>query len=185
MAHDVAELLHLLWRLNDKDDVRQSLEEPSAPCADIATLAPETTMPLSPMLRARFAYAGAWDRAAFGQTWPGLAQIAAITALVRDRPWHVGHVAKMSGAFPLPVGPSRIALYGLDAARGDATYLVWCTDTVEPAVCAFYGGGCDRFLDLSGYLAFLVGERSHDDSAEMMPGTSPPRTRRSWCSAVA
>ena len=38
MAHDVAELLHLLWRLNDKDDVRQSLEEPSAPCADIATL---------------------------------------------------------------------------------------------------------------------------------------------------
>jgi hypothetical protein len=80
----------------------------------------------------------------------------------------------MSDAFPVPVGPSRIALYGLDAARGDATYLVWCTDTVEPAVCAFYGGGFDRFLDLSSYLAFLVGERSHDDSAEMMPGASGP-----------
>lgn len=174
MAYDVAELLHLLWRLNDKDDVRQSLEGPSALGADIVTLDPETTMPLSPMLRARFAYAGAWDRAAFAQTWPGLAQIAATTALVRDRPWHVGHVATMSGAFPLPVGPYRITLYGLDAARGDATYLVWCTDTVESAVCAFYGGGCDRFLDLSRYLAFLVGERSHDDSAEMMPGTSAP-----------
>lgn len=85
MSHGMRHRLEQLRSLNDTDDIRQSLEDPASG-ADIATLDPATTMPLSPMLRERFAFAGAWDGAALGQTWLGLAQVAAASALVRDRP---------------------------------------------------------------------------------------------------
>ena len=171
MAHDIHQWLERLHRLNEKDDIRQSVEVPASSGEVIATLDPDMTMPLSPMLRARFAYAGAWAGAALGQTWLGLGQIAEAPAGVRECSWHIEHLARMTSELSEPVGPSRITLYGLDATKGGATYLVWRAEAEEPAVLAFYGGGLDRFLDLGSYLAFLVGERVHDDSAELVPGT--------------
>lgn len=168
MVGDVEALLRQLWNLNDKDDIRQAREEAPASASEIPTCDPATTLAMSPMLRARYAFADAWHGAAFGQTWPGLREIATISARLRERPWHDAHMKAMARALPEGADPGRVVVLGIDEAKGQATYLVAQGDDVEPVVCTFYGGGRNLFRDLGRYLEFLVGERVHDDSLEIL-----------------
>lgn len=172
MTDEIGALLRHLWMLNDKDDVRQAREQACEPAGGITTLDPATTLAMSPMLRARYAFADAWHGAAHGQTWPGVREVAIASAQLREHAWHHAQVAMLARAVPGGIEPARMALFGIDDARGGATYLIWRHDGAEPMVCAFYGGGLDIFADLGRYLEFLVGERTHDDSAELMPGTT-------------
>ncbi|MCF4130097.1 hypothetical protein [Methylobacterium sp. SyP6R] len=175
MVHDIEELLGQLWRLNGRDRMRQAREEGLVSAERIGTLVPGVTLAMSAMLRARYAWADAWHGAAFGQDWPALRNVPALSSRLREQAWHSAHMKALARALPDGVDPARMALLGVDEARGQATYLRWCREQ-EPLVCAFYGGGVDLFLDLSRYIEFLIGERVHDDSAEIL---IDPETRRS------
>ncbi|WP_209437103.1 hypothetical protein [Methylobacterium variabile] len=168
MTDDIGALLRHLWILNDKDDVRQGREEACDPACGIAALDPATTLAMSPMLRARYAVADAWHGAAHGQTWLAVGAVATASALLRERAWHRAQMATLARIVPGGIEPARMVLFGIDDARGGATYLIWRLGSAEPMVCAFYGGGLDTFADLGRYLEFLLGERVHDDSAELL-----------------
>ncbi|WP_187371385.1 hypothetical protein [Methylobacterium oryzihabitans] len=168
MTDDIGALLQHLWILNDKDDVRQAREEACDPAYGIAALDPATTLAMSPMLRARYAFADAWHGAAYGQTWLALGAVATASAQLRERAWHHAQMETLAETFPRGIDPARMALFGIDEDRGGATYLIWRPDGTEPMVCAFYGGGLDIFASLGRYLEFLIGERVHDDSAELL-----------------
>lgn len=174
MIDDIGALLLHLWTLNDKDDMRQAREEASGPACGIAALDPATTLAMSPMLRARYAFADAWHGAAHGQTWLAVGAVATTSALLRERAWHRAQMEILADTFPGSIEPARTVLFGIDDARGGATYLIWRHDDAEPMVCAFYGGGLDTFADLGRYLEFLVGERTHDDSAELLAASAGP-----------
>jgi hypothetical protein len=172
MTDDIGALLQHLWILNEKDDVRQAREEACDPAGGIATLDPSITLAMSPMLRARYAFADAWHGAAHGQTWLAVGAVMTASALLRERAWHHAQMALLARTVPGGIDPARMVLFGIDDARGGATYLIWRHDGAEPMVCAFYGGGLDTFSDLGRYLEFLVGETTHDDSAELLAASA-------------
>lgn len=174
MNDDIGALLRHLWILNDKDDVRQTREEACDPACGIAALDPATTLAMSPMLRARYAFADAWHGAAHGQTWLAVGSVSTASALLHERAWHRAQMATLARTVPGGIEPARMVLFGIDDARGGATYLIWRHGGAEPMVCAFYGGGLDTFADLGRYLEFLVGETTHDDSAELLATSAGP-----------
>ncbi len=164
MKKDVAALLPLLKRENDRENAKGPLAqrvhaaEPAA--ARIPTLDGKTR-PMSPMLRARFAFAGRWENAVLGQTWLSTTEMGrALTTrqykeeiALRRENWTSSPVAKLT--------LDRLSLFAADVDDQDATYLVWVAareSAAEPKVIQFAGGSESTYKDLAAYLKSHIGE---------------------------
>jgi hypothetical protein len=112
---------------------------------------------LTPMLEARFKYAGAWTNAALSHTWLGIRQMEEARTdkailnqiMVRKKNW--------PGSAPEKFPKSRLSLFGIDREEYEETYLVWEDDlTKEPAVYVYPGHEERIFPHLDDYIKYLI-----------------------------
>lgn len=164
MKKDVTALLPLLKQENDRENAKRSLAQRVHPAEKAVARIPTLdgkTRPMSPMLRARFAFAGRWENAVLGQTWLSTTEMGrALTTrdykqeiALRRENWISSPVAKLS--------LDRLALFAADVDDQDATYLVWEAareSDAEPKVIQFVGGSESTYKDLAAYLKSHVGE---------------------------
>ncbi len=166
----MARLLGRLKQMNDQEpELGPQVLHPATPLleAQILTLDEKSSISLSPMLRARFEFAGRWENANLCQTWLSLENIAewfADTNLVeamRLRRENWDHVP------PANVASDKCAIYGFDMEEVEETYLVWRDTRQEPEVWRFVGADYKCFRDLERFLEYLVGDRDADDADQM------------------
>lgn len=158
-AKDVGALLAILRDENarERDRTRaQKIRAPEKLPGRVPTL-DGGGRPFSPMLRARFAFAGRWENAILGQTWLSASEMARATkraafrkeVALRRESWTHSIVAKR----PL----DRLTLFAIDADDGDATYLVW-GPSAEPKVLQFAGASETLYANLAAYLDAHLGQ---------------------------
>jgi hypothetical protein len=156
---DVATLLALLQRENERENAKgpltQEIRAPEKMPRRVPTL-DGGGRPLSPMLRARFAFAGRWQNAILGQTWLSASEMARAPktrdlveeVALRRESWTRSLVSKL----PL----DRLSLFAVDVDDGDATYLVWGKGA-EPKVLELCGASEKAYKDFATYLAAHLG----------------------------
>lgn len=123
----------------------------------MATLQQGHYRPLSPMLKARFEYAGSWKEADAGHEWLDLTQIEEclrdqrVLKQIRERiqVWNESSLAKLP--------PSRISLFGLYRDQSEEIYLIWPNENgTEPKVLSYAGNFEAEFTNLGHYLKHLI-----------------------------
>ncbi len=123
----------------------------------VATLQPNHYKPLSPMLKARFEYAGSWKEADAGHEWLDLTQIEEclrdqrVLKQIRERMqvWNESPIAKL----PL----SRISLFGIYGDQSEEIYLIWPEKNgTEPKVLSYAGNFEAEFTNFGHYLKHLI-----------------------------
>jgi len=122
----------------------------------IPTLREGVHRPVTPMLAARFAYAGTWTQSL--QTWLGIADMerAHVDSVVGE---HIAsHREHWEGSAPARFPSERLSLFGLvDEQPEDQTYLVWPPgDGPEPELWTYAGHHEQRFPDLRHYLRWVL-----------------------------
>lgn len=119
------------------------------PIGELPTLAAGTTRAPSPQLRARFEFAGCWERAILGMTWLSLADLRAarrtLAAQVALRRTNWPRSA------PARFAPDALSVFAVDEDDQDETYLVWGSG--EPRVFEYVGSTETIHRDLRAYLA--------------------------------
>ena len=169
MAQANENVLVLLQRMRERNDADPNREEhecfpPDKPATRIATLDPQITRPLSPMVQARFDFAGAWKDARLSRNWLSLAQIAH----AKDDPQIAESIAiRRENSYgdepPGGVAADRCAIFAHNPYELDETYLVWTDDNEEPVVWEYFGGDVSYFANLESYLSYIVGNKETDD----------------------
>ncbi len=150
----VPALLARLRESNARDGVAQRVYPADPVPARIPTLAAGKTWPVSPMLRARFEFAGRWVAAFLEQTWLAAGELAPLAPALRRQValrrehWTQSPVSKLP--------EDRLTLFGADRRAGDETYLVWTPGKAEPAVSYFAGASEKRHRDLRAFLEAIA-----------------------------
>lgn len=155
MKKDVTALLAILRGENERGTGTQKLSAPEETPRRVPTL-DGAGRPVTPMLRARFAFAGRWKNALQAQTWLSAADMGRVA---KTRAWRTEVELRrenwpQSSVSKLPV--ARLSLFAVDTDDGDATYLVWGTGD-EPKVIEFSGGSETVHRDFQAYLQHHVG----------------------------
>lgn len=166
-------ILDLLKRMQAmrEQDPEQGGSTPAPPDGRddrIRTLEPGVYRPLSPMLRARFAFAASWEDAFLTQSLLSLSEIEQFETNpelleligLRRENW--------SDLPPESVAPRDCAVFGYCPYGVDETYLVWSGDAVEPAVWTYSSSTVHHFKNLENFLGYIVDDRDSDDG---IPGT--------------
>ena len=155
----VAALLQRLREINERKNPGLQLLEPPAHVRQLATLADHHYTPISPMLRQRFDFAGAWKNAARAQDWLSADEMKAVWSdatiqqqlSVRREHWE----SSVFTAHPL----SRLSLFAIDRIDGNETYLLWPEEHAqEPGVVVYAGHQTHEFDDLRAFASWLVGD---------------------------
>ena len=111
--------------------------------------------PLSPMLAARFAFAG---QLRFGQdVWVTPSQIK---TLIQDRDLMANHVARRQhwdGSAPMQYRDAALSVFAYtEGVPEDLTYLVWPSGATEPEVWDYSGHQEHRSGNLAEFLQYLL-----------------------------
>lgn len=162
----IHDLLRRVRALNDSnpDHGEQRVQAPEPGSDRIATLRPGVSRPLSPMLAARFRFAGAWGNARLSQNWLSLSEIE--RALNDDRIKRSIELRTENSYGDDPPGgvaPEDCAIFGHNPFELDETYLVWKEGQEEPIVWEYFDADDSVFSNLERYLEYIVGDRAEDD----------------------
>lgn len=163
----VAELLKKIQERNEKDPDHG--EQILYPCGDhehlIQMLDDKYARPLSPMLRARFAFVARWVNAHLDQDWLGLEDIKNFKSDSVLMEWVDLRIENWEKFPPASVPKSRVAIFGYNPYEPEETYLVWPEEgDSEPEVWRYFGADYKLFNNLESFLAYVAGEKRHDDS---------------------
>jgi hypothetical protein len=150
--------IHLLLGDENFSPIKQLIEPPDAELpSKVPTLQPEHYRKITPFLKARFEYAGAWKEADAGHEWLGLKQMetvlreASVLEQIRAR----SEIWSDSPLVQMP--PSRISLFGLYRDQAEEIYLIWpAVDGDEPEILSYGGNYESRFSDFAQYLKYLI-----------------------------
>lgn len=149
---------------SNPDHGEQRIEAPEPGPDRIATLRPGVSRPLSPMLAARFRFAGAWSNARLSQNWLSLSEIA---RALNDERIKRSIDLRIENSYgddpPGGVASEDCAIFGHNPFELDETYLVWKEGQEEPIVWEYFGADDSVFSNLERYLEYIVGDRSEDD----------------------
>lgn len=114
-------------------------------------------MPMTPMLKARFEYAGSWKKAHAGHEWLSLVQMKEVITdqevlkQVEDRKevW----VDSLLCTYPR----SKVSIFGLYPEQREEIYLIW-PDIAgnEPAVLSYVGNYEEHYSNFGNYLQSLI-----------------------------
>jgi hypothetical protein len=160
-----AELLEALFRRNESDPEHgpQVRSGPESEVSQISTLA-GTRRSLSPMIRARFEYAGTWENVNLDQTWLSLSQIEKVDTNHQALEWIRLRRENWEHCPPANVAAEEVSLFGINPFEPEETYLVWRNNTIEPEVWRFFGADYKMFANIDSFLNYLLGFQLSDDS---------------------
>jgi hypothetical protein len=138
--------------------IRESLEmELAAPerVEHLPTFHSTVSRALTPMLRARFDYAGSWKRGR--DIWLGASEMASFMKQEPIRLYHRSLRENWARSAPMVFGDDRLTLFAITTGVPEnPTYLVWGTDKVEPEVWTYAGMESCEFPDLERYLKWCL-----------------------------
>jgi hypothetical protein len=123
--------------------------------ADLATLSPETRSALSPMLAARFAFAGAIHDLSGHML--STKEIEQTVTKKRFKAIVESHAQHWEGSAPATYPHDRLSLFSIGSLDdANLTYLVWANSrSREPQLWAYSGQHEDRYENLAEYVEFL------------------------------
>jgi hypothetical protein len=124
------------------------------PGRQVPTLEEGVGHPLSPMLAARFRFAGTVRDAT--EKWLGLAEMETVPTNKKLMKHFKSHQQNWTGSAPAVIPKDRLSLYAFDiGAEENQTYLVWPERSGgEPQVWRYHGQSERRFKDLDQFLAW-------------------------------
>lgn len=150
---------------NDPDHGEQNLYPSLTSVGGIQTFDENITRPITPMLEARFNYAALWVNASLDQNWLGLNDIKNYKSDAVLMEWVGLRLENWDNLPPASVKKSCVTIFGYNPYEPEEIYLVWPEDQdSEPAVWRYYGADYKFFRNLESYLAYVAGEKRHDDS---------------------
>lgn len=156
----ISRLLEKLKGHNAANDfgglLAQKIEKPSSFSKGVPTLQQGIYRPASPMLTARFQFAGSWTYAAAGQTW--------LSPQSMEKAWNnkgIGKQLKLrkehwSESVLNKATPDRVALFGIDREEKEETYLHFAEDASEPEIFQYVSNAEKKFANLEDYLHYLL-----------------------------
>jgi hypothetical protein len=123
--------------------------------AAVPTFDPEVTRDLTPMLQARFEYAGSWKS---GQdVWLSACQMASLMQSKAIRPYHRSLREDWDGSAPMVFSDERLTLFGItEGVPENLVYLAWATGGEEPEVWTYAGFDTHKFKDLEHYFNWCL-----------------------------
>ncbi len=137
------------------DELSQAIQHPCCFEGRIPTLEHGIYRSSTPMLTARFEYAGSWVNAYLGQTFLGIPEMeqvwenAEIIKKIQDRQIYWDKSA------PSLVPWERLSLFGLEYKQSEEIYLLWdCDDSIEPCVYSYAGNYEERFPNLADFILY-------------------------------
>lgn len=139
--------------------VSQHVAAPTPITQGIPTLEQGSFRAATPMIEARFTFAGRWTDAGGGQTWLGIGDMQAVWTDERIMRQIRSKRDFWEGSAPATVEWRKLTLFGLDIDEEDHTYLVW-NDQIdeEPAVWIYSGQSERKFKNMMNYLKYIVGD---------------------------
>jgi len=149
------ELEKIREEFGDLGTVEQIIEPPELVEA-IPTFDPAVSRSLTPMLRERFAFAGAWTEG--GRRWLSASQMREWTSKPDIRHHHAILREHHNGSAPMRFRDDQLGLFGVDLEElGNFDYLVWGTDDGEPQVWHYrVGAPATKFRHLVNYLKWYL-----------------------------
>lgn len=131
---------------------------PPARGDSVPTFDKKVVRPLSPMLKARFDYAGSWLQGL--ERWLSLDEAASLVRRREVRSTHRALRENYEGSAPMLFPDNCLGLFSAtDGVPEDLTYLVWATDRTEPEVWEYSDYSFHRSKDLEQYLIWRLKER--------------------------
>jgi len=110
---------------------------------------------ISPMLAARFGYAGMYKTGQSIWLSPSQMQVQMIADEVRSV--HRSLREHWEGSAPAVFPDSQLTLFGItEGVPESLTYLIWREGQMEPDVCVYSGLNQHRFANLSEYLTWVL-----------------------------
>jgi hypothetical protein len=136
-----------------------SLEiEPAEAVQTIPTFRPGRNRQVSPMLKASYDYAGAWNWA--GDLWLGVSEMPRRMRSRSVKSYHRALRENWEGSAPMLFPDERLSLFGVcDGVPDNLTYLVWGESEAEPELWRYAGLESYRFKDLSEFLTWCLESR--------------------------
>jgi hypothetical protein len=136
-----------------------SLEiEPAEPVQTIPTFRPGRDRQVSPMLKARYDYAGAWNWA--GDLWLAASEMPRRMRSRSVKSYHRALRENWEDSAPMLFRDERLSLFGVsDGVPDNLTYLVWGESEAEPELWRYAGLESHRFKDLSEFLTWCLESR--------------------------
>jgi hypothetical protein len=117
----------------------------------------------TPLIEARFKFAGTWTNAGAGHTWLSVSDMETAWAdnkileqlYIRQKYWDASAPAKFEW--------DRLSLFGVEIDQYEETYLVWAEDeSTEPEVYVYSGHQEDRYENLQAYLGYILESGSEE-----------------------
>jgi hypothetical protein len=125
------------------------------PTAALPTFDRAVSRPVTPMLAARFAYAGVWRQGL--DLWLTPARMAAQTRRRPVRALHRSLREHWEGSAPRLFPDDRLTLFGItEGVEENRVYLVWRADDREPEVWRYAGWDVAAFPNLEAFLRWQL-----------------------------
>lgn len=141
--------------------IRESLELEIFP-AELVSVVPtfdvKISRPFSPMLKARFDYAGSWKT---GQDiWLSAAEMPSYLRRRAVRSYHRALREHWEGSAPMTLADRCLALFGVtEGVPEDLIYLAWRKGEKEPEVWVYEGMESHNFKNLEEYFTWCLEAR--------------------------
>lgn len=135
--------------------------------AQIATLEPGVSRPMSPMWRERFQFCGKWENDPFGYTWLDFNEsdkwlnsdeyFDEIESTLKER--IELFIENYDGFPPTSVPRDSCAIFAAATYSLGECYLIYLEDRIEPVIFTYSGGDWGIYANLNGYLEYMSGDR--------------------------
>ncbi len=112
-------------------------------------------MALTPMLKARFEYAGSWDIAQ--SVWLSANEMTSHMKLKRIKDYHRSLRENWDGSAPMMLSDDRLTLFGITKGVPDnLIYLAWTKNDKEPEVWTYAGMESHHFKNLKQFFKWCL-----------------------------
>jgi hypothetical protein len=160
-ANAIAKLLAQLAERRRSDEYAKDFPSRYAPPVAVKllpTLDKDAYRPITPMLAARFAFAGRWTNARVCETWLDPAGMEKAARKRSFREYHAALREHWEGSAPERLPDTRLSLFAVDADSPDhLVYLAWPVEVDrEPAIHCYSGQHENVFRNLAAYLKWML-----------------------------
>jgi hypothetical protein len=156
---DTARLLREagLTKAEIEEELKIKLAKPEAGAHNLPTFDPKVTRPISPMLLARFRFAGAiYDS---GEKWLDVKDMRKAVTNAKVLKHFNSRKEYWENSAPSRFATSQLSLFAIEpGAEENQTYLVWPSEkTIEPEIHRYVDHSEHIFKDLNAFLKWASG----------------------------
>ncbi len=143
----------LLRTLGLSEELEMRIQPPGV-ATSLPTFDSNVRRELTPMLRARFGYAGKWDTA--HRIWLGVDDIGEAMQSGEVLLYHDALRDNWADSAPMRFPDDKLTLFGItDGVPENLIYLVWTNENAEPNVWVYEGMTEQKFESVLDYLIFI------------------------------